>query len=96
MAKKISNDIFGVKYLYEIRQGFKGALTQGEKLRDSYKSIVISIRYSEATITIIKNIFGTYIFRKIHNLKIREVFDQLDNIQHLKVSSIINNQITKF
>lgn len=81
---------------YEIRQGFKGKLTLGEKLRDSYKSIIISTRYSEATITIIKNIFRTYIFRKTHNPKIREVFGQLDNIQHLKISSIINNQITKF
>ena len=94
-AKKLSNDIFVGKDPHEIRQGFKGELTLGEQLQDSYKSILTSTRYSESTIATIKNIFGTYIFRKTKNPEIREVFSQLDNIQHIKVSSITNNQITK-
>ena len=87
-AKKLSNDIFVGKDPHEIRQGFKGELTLGEQLQDSYKSILTSTRYSESTIATIKNIFGTYIFRKTKNPKIREVFSQLDNIKHIKVSSI--------
>ncbi len=95
-AKKLSNDIFMGKDPYEIRQTFKGENTLGEQLIESYKSILTPIRYAPSTIATVKNIFSSYIFRKTKDPKIRELFTQLDNIQHQKVSSITNNQIRKF
>ena len=95
-AKKLSNDIFMGKDPYEIRKIFKGENTLGEQLIESYKSILTPVRYSPSTISTIKSIFSSYIFRKTKRTDIRELFNQLDNIQHIKVSSITNNQIRKF
>ena len=39
-AKKIANDIFMGQDPYEIRQKFKGELTLGEQLKDSYITIL--------------------------------------------------------
>ena len=95
-AQKISNDIFEGKDPYQTRERFKGELTLGEQLKDSYKSILTNTRYSPSTIQGIKSILGTYIFRKTNNPNIRILFNQLDNIQHLKVSSITNNMMRNF
>ena len=95
-AQKISNDIFEGKDPHQTRERFKGELTLGEQLKDSYKSILTNTRYSPSTIQGIKSILGTYIFRKTKNPNIRILFNQLDNIQHLKVSSITNNMMRNF
>ena len=95
-AKKISNEIFSGKDPYAARQSFKGENTLGEQIKESYKTVFTATRYRPSTITAIKNIFGIYIFRRTLNTNIREVFNQLDNIQHIKISSITNNQIVKF
>ena len=88
-AKKLSNDIFMGKDPYEIRKIFKGENTLGEQLIESYKSILTPVRYSPSTISTIKSIFSSYIFRKTKRIDIRELFNQLDNIQHIKVSSFL-------
>ena len=44
----------------------------------------------------IKSILGTYVLRKTNNPEIRALFNQVDNIQHQKLSTISNNQIIKF
>ena len=95
-AKKISNEIFSGKDPYAARQSFKGENTLGEQIKESYNTVFTATRYRPSTITAIKNIFGIYIFRRTLNTNIREVFNQLDNIQHIKISSITNNQIVKF
>jgi len=95
-AKKLSNDLFMGKDPHEIKQMFKGENTLGEQIKESYKSILTPVRYAESTNQTIRNIFSSYIFRKTTDPKIRELFNQLDNIQHVKVSSITNNQIRKF
>ena len=95
-AKKLSNDLFMGKDPHEIKQMFKGENTLGEQIKESYKSILTPVRYAESTNQTIRNIFSSYIFRKTKDPKIRELFTQLDNIQHQKVSSITNNQIRKF
>ena len=95
-AKKISNEIFLGKDPYAARQSVKGENTLGEQIKESYNTVFTATRYRPSTITAIKNIFGIYIFRRTLNTNIREVFNQLDNIQHIKISSITNNQIVKF
>ena len=84
-AKKISNEIFSGKDPYAARQSFKGENTLGEQIKESYKTVFTATRYRPSTITAIKNIFGIYIFRRTLNTNIREVFNQLDNIQHIKI-----------
>ena len=91
-AKKISNEIFSGKDPYAARQSVKGENTLGEQINESYKTILTPARYRASTLTAIKNIFNSYIFRKTNKLEIRQVFDQLDNIQHIKVSLITGNQ----
>tara|TARA_R110002012_G_scaffold135539_2_gene289411 strand:+ start:100 stop:1452 length:1353 start_codon:yes stop_codon:yes gene_type:complete len=92
-AKKTSNDIFNGEDPHQIKQKFIGENTLGEQLKDSYSSILTGSRYAPSSVEGIKNIFGTYIFRKTKNPEIREIFNQLDNIQHVKLSSVTNNQI---
>ncbi len=94
-AKKIANDIFMGQDPYEIRQKFKGELTLGEQLKDSYKTILTPARYAASSIQGIKNIFGSYIFRKTKDPNIRAVLNQVDDIQHIKLSKITTNQIIK-
>ena len=95
-AQKISNDIFEGKDPHQTRQKFLGEATLGEQLKESYKSILTTTRYSASTIQWIKSILGTYVLRKTNNPEIRALFNQLDNIQHQRLSSISNNQIIKF
>ncbi len=92
-AKQLSNDIFSGKDPYLTRQKFAGEPTLGEQLKESYKSILTTTRYSAATIQSIKSIFDTYIFRKTARQEIRDLFNQLDNIQHIKLSGITNKHI---
>ena len=95
-AKKISNEIFSGKDPYAARQSVKGENTLGEQIKESYKTILTPARYRASTLTAIKNIFNSYIFRKTNKLEIRQIFDSLDNIQHIKVSLVTGNQILKF
>ena len=95
-AQKISNDIFEGKDPHQTRQKFLGEATLGEQLKESYKSILTTTRYSASTIQGIKSILGTYVLRKTNNPEIRALFNQLDNIQHQRLSSISNNRIIKF
>ena len=92
----ISNDIFEGKDPYQTRQKFIGEATLGEQLKESYKSILTTTRFPPSTVQGIKSILGTYVLRKTNNPEIRALFNQLDNIQHQKLSTISNNQIIKF
>ena len=95
-AKKVAHDIFMGHDPYKARQRLSGENTLGEQLKESYKTILTPIRYAPSTLAAIKNIFKSYIFRKTLKPEIRAVFGQLENIQHIKVSSITNNQIRNF
>lgn len=95
-AQKISNDIFAGNDPHLTRERFKGELTLGEQLNDSYKTILTTTRYAKSTIQNMRSILDTYIFRKTKKPEIRELFNQLENIQHMKVSSITNKIIHNF
>lgn len=92
-AQSMANDIFQGHDIYSARQKIKSENTLGEQIKEAYKTFT-SPRYAPSTILAVKSIFKNYIFRRTTKQEIRNLYPQLPNIQHMKISKISNLQIS--